>query len=217
MEDIINAQEQITQLVEKLRTASKHHLPTGTIFYRARACSCANELATIRLNPANELLTNPNSAKEDGRYHRIGDFPLYLAHDAITAQKEVIKNNTKWLVVGKYISNFPINVISLLPTDYKRSGFFFQGTNIPDVADSLYRIAHGDNYEETKEFINTLRKKDLIRNNDELFVIRYHSAKNSRGINYFLHGPVQSEQMLSLHPPFETDWGALTFEDYAIY
>ncbi|MGH8645898.1 MAG: RES family NAD+ phosphorylase [Gammaproteobacteria bacterium] len=220
----MNSKETLIQYAKVLSEAPKIAIPKGTQLYRARPCVNDEQVKEIKRNPAIQLLTNPNPAKQDGRFHKKGQHPLYLANTPETASAEVKKDDTQLIVIGYFSTRRHKTVLSLLPEDYANPTIFPPDNVIHELALSLNEIAHKpDDYSETKEFIDTLKEAGVIRaedGNKAVFIVRYKSVKHAPGINYFMCGVIETRKLLgecqepkdAIGFPIPTDYGLLQFE-----
>lgn len=220
----MNTKEALIQYAKVLSKAPKIAIPEGTPLYKARSCVNHEQVNRTTVNPATRLLTNPEPAKQNGRFHKEGAYALYLANTPETASAEVKKDDTQLIVIGKFSTRFDKKVFSLLPADYANTMFFPPDNIVHELAAFLNGIAHKpNNYNETKEFIDTLKEEGIITAEDEekaVFIIRYKSVKYETGINYFMCGAIENSKLLgeceeprdTIGFPIPTDYGFLQFE-----
>lgn len=220
----MNTKETLFQYANVLSGAPKKAIPKGTLLYKARSCVNDEQVTDIERNPAIQLLTNPEPAKQNGRFNKEGTYALYLASTPETASAEVKKDDALLIVIGQFSTRFPKKVFSLLPEDYSNTTFFPPDNIIHKLALFLNEIAHKPNdYSETKEFIDTLKEASFITAEDEekaIFIIRYRSVKYKTGINYFMCGAIENSKLLgecekpkdAIGFPILTDYGFLQFE-----
>lgn len=148
----MNTKEALIQYWKVLSKAPKIAIPKGTSLYRARSCVNDEQVKKIERKPAIQLLTNPKPAKQDGRFHKEGQFALYLASTTETASAEVKEDDTQFIITGRFSTRFPKIVFSLLPEDYSNPTIFPRDNLLHALALFLNKIAHQANdYSETKE------------------------------------------------------------------
>lgn len=225
----MEAEQTLLEFAKIYSGSAKKALSKSTVLYRARSCFSKEEKALIEADPSNQLLTSPYPSNQDGRFHKKGSYAAYFSDSKETACKEVKNDDTEWIIVGKFKTRFPIRILSLLPDDYSHPVFFPSENAIHALVQKLNKIAlQPDNYSETKEFVDTLKRAGFISKNDHkygIFTIRYQSVKSPRNTNYFMCGAIETDKLLDknlnfveengeIHP---TDYGALEYNGYEVF
>jgi len=209
----MNTADILVKYANLLSEAPKIALKENTSLFKARSCVTEDETAEIEKDPSNKLLAKPSPAEDDGRFHSKGEYALYLSSCSETARAEVKKENTRWVIIGKFSTCRCKDVFSLLPEDYNLS-FFPPDNPVHQLSLFLNRIAHEkNNYSETKKFVDVLKRNGSISDSEkEVFIIRYQSVKNPPGKNYFMCGAIENSKLLGLEKARpRTDFGLLQF------